>query len=158
MTTFKELCQGKMWRAVDAMLSGLKEFDQSDRFKVKMETYGCTDGAGMCFGCAATCAIQKITGVVFTPASILGTRQRATQTDVLESDLDYFENAIDNLRHGFIEYLVGYFSKGDELFATGKFETLQAIENNLPLLLDSDWRHNLAPYEKLLTFLKENDL
>lgn len=156
MKTFKELCDGKMWKAVEAMLTGLSEQSKRTDFKINMATFGRSDHK-VCFGCAATCTIQQLAGVNFTVSNIqdVGDRAYATQTDLY--DLSNFETAINELREGMISPLVNYFDKGKDVNYPKIYTSLRSIQASLPILLD-DWQYKLQPYYYLLNFLKQHDL
>lgn len=156
MKTFKELCDGKMWKAVEAMLIGLQEQNKRKDFKIVMETFG-RSFDNTCFGCAATCAIQQLTGVNFNSYDIRHEwlRAYAVETDV--SDLNDFEMSINDLREGMLHGLIIYFGKSEAIDDLHVRYEIMHIQKSLPRLLN-DWSNNLQPYYNLLNFLKQNDL
>ena len=91
---------------LDAMIQGLK----NPSCQVNMLTFG-KQRDGICFGCAATNAIQYLSGKKFTPDNIRGTHNRAEYLKINPKILSSFEIAIDQLRCGNIYtanmYLVG---------------------------------------------------
>lgn len=155
MKTFKELCDNKIWKAVDAMLTGLKSQSERCDFKIDMTSFGHSKD-GVCFGCAATCAVQQLAGENFIP-DFIGTM--STQADFLKFDLydmGAFETAIDELRKGIIYDLVRYFGKQKHIAFI--LEELKQCTVALPLLTTDTWHVNLQPYYDLLKLLKQNDL
>lgn len=46
------------------MVYSLIKQEERDRFVIDMDTYGAANGS-FCFGCAATCALQEMSGVLF---------------------------------------------------------------------------------------------
>lgn len=49
---------------VRAMINGLRRQDEREDFHIKMDKWaglGSLDGKPVCFGCAATCAVQELT-------------------------------------------------------------------------------------------------
>src|SRR5690606_4949256 len=71
--------------------------------KVLMSTFGFKEN-GICYGCAATNTICKLGGL--DPHIELGTWDSDGKRKYVENSrfLDYFEDAIDSLRQGNIEY------------------------------------------------------
>lgn len=139
MPTIAELLEHKPSRAISAMIEGLRAAPQRVDFAVDMDTYGHVGGdewpldyeamrpdqllvvkkGQMCFGCAATCAVFALSGELHNsgfPAAVLGDPDdRASllsdrfHTDVEETDLHEFENALDNFRRGYPVPLFAYF-------------------------------------------------
>jgi len=58
--TFKQLCNGKISVAIQAMIDGLEKQSQRPDFRVDMLSYSYTSNR-LCFGCAATCAVMELT-------------------------------------------------------------------------------------------------
>lgn len=155
--TMRELCNGKMWVAVEAMITGLQTIP-GEKFYVNMNTYGepSIRNPGVCFGCAATCAVQKLTGVMFAPNIIESATKRR---DTLGArDLLQFESAINALRTGHVDSLVEFFDAWDNITDKGLGTELGEIELYLPVLDNSSWRERLDEYKPLLDFLKKHDL
>ena len=59
-----------MYEAIDAMLIGLETIPNGS-FKIDMTTFGNIDN-NVCYGCAATCALQQLYDVRFTSDNIFG--------------------------------------------------------------------------------------
>jgi len=102
--------------AVQAMIDGLLEQDARKGFKVDMDTFG-SSMDGICYGCAATCAVQKIAGKDL-PADVIGmAREEAEFLGFDLKDVIDFEFAIDDLRAGDTKGLSEYYDRfiSDEL-------------------------------------------
>jgi len=83
-----------------AMVEGLR----NPVVKVNMYTFGESHIDGTCYGCAATNAICKISGLVFTNNSIGSMAYRSRYIGCDFDFLDCFESAIDSLRCGNLDY------------------------------------------------------
>ena len=107
--TFKNKCDGKVSVALQAMIDGLHYQSQRKDFKIAMKSFGdFNNNNGVCYGCAATCAVQKLSGVNFCDSSITGELTRAKFLDVNVHDLKDFEDAIDSARNGYLYELFVY--------------------------------------------------
>ncbi len=133
MKTFKEMCDNKMSVAVRAMCDGLESQSKRKNFIVDMHYYGLSRGK-ICYGCAATCAAQKIAGVNLTAVTIDESKDRAKKLGVDQLDLDMFEFAIDSFRQGKTGRLKRYFD-----LPWGDVEVPDQRWN----LEDDDWREQL---------------
>ena len=102
MRTFREILKVPS-AALEAMCDGLLEQYYRKDFIIDMGTFG---GAlnGICYGCAATCAIQKASGVNFTEETIYSKHTAGGHFDIYR-----FEQAIDHARNGQLKYLFEYF-------------------------------------------------
>lgn len=85
--------------ALRHMVNGLIKQSKRKNFKIDMGTYGDSHG-GVCYGCAATCAIQSITKINFTSSSIKTTHDRVGIIEGEFSELNAFESAINQARQG----------------------------------------------------------
>lgn len=85
------------YEVIDAMIQGLK----NPSCQIDMHTYG-SSKKGMCFGCAATNAIQYLADKKFTPDNINDVDSRSQYLNINVRYLEYFEDAINNLRCGYI--------------------------------------------------------
>ena len=94
---------------LNAMCDGLIHQSKRKNFKVDMDSFGGADGM-LCFGCAATCALQELHDVNFTVKNIdsLDTRARAVNMGITEDDLDTFEGVVDDARRGNLHWLYTY--------------------------------------------------
>lgn len=97
--TFRELCQGKPSIALKAMVAGLLKMSQRADCRIEMGTFGDFEN-GICYGCAATAAIQELCQIEFTPHQFMRERDRVEALGVETSDLRAFEYAIDSARKG----------------------------------------------------------
>lgn len=164
MKTFKELCDGKMWRAVEAMIVGLETQSKREDFHVNMTTFGtvaCKSSFGtfkaeeyhsktntVCFGCAATCAVQQLTGINFyTHHTVDKIIQRAELVSTSYNDLNDFETAIDDLRESDLLMLSQYMGVDIDVISV-------KLYNQLPVLESNNWRDGLPKYKVLLRYLK----
>jgi hypothetical protein len=84
--------------AIKAMLTGLRELP-NEKFQVDMSTFG-TWRNGICFGCAATCAVYQLTGRKPSVAIMGGIDGQARQLGLNYEMLFAFEDAIDLFRCG----------------------------------------------------------
>jgi hypothetical protein len=155
MKTLIELCEGKMWRAVEAMIEGLETQSKRGDFEIDMGRYGASAG-DICFGCAATCTVQQITGKNLDTHCINDTYDRASALDMNEYDLRMFECVINDLRCGTIHSLVIYFDKAAEVQPIIR-ELIYTVSLLNPLHSDT-WQQNLEPYRDLAKLLKQNDI
>ncbi len=131
--TFKELCDGKVSNAIYALCDGLVEQDARPDFEVAMSTFG---GAALtlCWGCAATCATQKLAGINLQVDSIRMEHLRARALDVDYRDLQDFEAAVNRFRMGQPRALCDYFGFDEE----APFKTIEGWR-----LEDDNWQEQL---------------
>lgn len=108
MRTYKDIL-GKPSAAVRAMIEGLKDYGNRKDFVVDMKSYGGSID-GTCFGCAATCACQKASGVDYNSKNINSEWDRSLVSDVSMADQYCFEACIDELRCGCPQGLMVYFN------------------------------------------------
>jgi hypothetical protein len=144
-----ELCEGKVWRAVEAMIDGLNKYSHNPYFKIDMNTWGRTDG-NICFGCASTCALQHLTGIELTPENVHIFHERIKVENKILSNVDLmrFEAVINCLRKGYLGPLFDYFKKDRALVGFRYMTTLST----------ADWQLHLHEYKTLLIALKEFDI
>lgn len=110
--TFREMCEGKPSKALRSMIEGLEAAEKRPDFKIDMGTFG-RSADGICFGCAATCAVQQLTNYEFTPDNLMG-ENFLNQSEALGCDpvdLIQFETAINGFRTGSPFLLLNYFDK-----------------------------------------------
>ena len=93
MKTILETIRQKPSSAIRAMIDGLKKQSQREGFEVCMGTYG-EYRTGICFACAATCALQELAGVDFTDDMISTVGSRAAVTGFDPVELRKFELAM----------------------------------------------------------------
>ena len=138
--------------AAAAMVAGLKIQAARDDFTVNMMVYGDVNNQkSMCFGCAATCAIQEHTGVDFDADNITDRYTRAAAVDVDMDTMRRFEEAIEGLRcsaAGRLGIFCGL-NEEDRLF-------LDDIFYSLPELQHMTWWEDLPKYEAALNVIKND--
>ena len=107
--TFREIL-GKPSSALQAMVDGLRSCGPN--FVVYMNSFGHIEN-GICYGCAATCCIQKATGKQY--ADFLekypdeNPEDYASFYGISVEEFSDFEGAMDLARRGFISSLLDYF-------------------------------------------------
>ncbi len=110
--------------------------------KINMSTFGSSNN-DVCYGCAATNTICKITDVKFNKLNIKRREYRATAVKSTEQFLELFECAIDELRRGYID---GYNSYA----AMGKFRRIQNPTGlELPYIESNYNKNDLNVYKQL---------
>ena len=142
--------------AVDAMINGLKNQSERAGFTVSMNSYGEAHGITaygeiMCFGCAATCAIQEYAGVNFNYRSIPNERARALAINVDVDILAEFEISIEWLRGGHA-YKLSNFCQLDE----DDHHSVNRYFVALPELTNENWDGYLLEYETALCELRRH--
>ncbi len=141
------------------MIEGLKEYSQKPDFKINMSTFGDVDlKDGICVGCAATCALQKLFNVSFKPYEILGLKNRAYVLKQNLRLLDDFETCVDSIRSGLISLSLREFHFFSEQKLNEKqIEKIREAYANLRLkpLINLSWEKNLPKYEEFLLKVKE---
>jgi hypothetical protein len=126
-----------------AMINGLKE----SPYQINMMTFGDaenTETGVVCFGCAATSCITKISGVTFTARNITNSEDRAQALSCQHSFIVSFEAAINELRSGW----VGNYNKLASIYGFEELPVPEDDEDELPALTTSDWRDNIIAYEQ----------
>lgn len=134
-------------QAVRAMIDGLRRQSNREGFEIDMDTFGQVSRE-VCFGCAATCAVQEIYGDLGADYDFSLTHYRAKMWGINQSDLEQFEFAIDNLRSGWDGVLFGYFG----------LEKPDYDIEELPCLHNGDWEEGLPAYERYASWLEEQGL
>jgi hypothetical protein len=139
--------------AVRAMIDGLREHSKREDFKINMAYFGLKPtlsllgDSNICYGCAATCALQKITGVTLVWETIEEVG-RVKAYDLQYGDMKTFEIAIDGLRCGELNSLFSYYG----------VPQIRWFDFNLPHLKTDSWEAGLPRYEKLYKKLIEKGL
>lgn len=151
--TLLELLFGltKMSDIIDVMVYGIETQSRRDDFKVDMNTFGRVDEEqpGVCFGCAATCALSTLTAIPFTVAKHTTEGwfteiKRTYNYERLMGAWVEIESFFDNLRRGFISEA---WQIPDQIF----FDHL----SGLPRLETDSWRENLHRYAEAAKQLRE---
>ena len=136
--------------AVAAMITGINNQDERDDFTINMEEYGDylhddETGETMCFGCAATCAIQEYFGVDFDEDDIRHDSGRAAAVNLNLKTYNYFEGCVDGLRRAEAYHLADFcqLNENDKAFVMDSFAGLRELDN-------CSWERNLYEYEDVL--------
>ncbi len=149
MIDIKEKIESKPSKALEFMVNGLIKHDKRNDFKVDMSTFGHYNiDDQMCYGCAATCAIQEITGMNLTKKTI-DTNNFYKNDSVSVKQKEYFENAINNARVGLL----------DTLFEFCKKKRYYKEEYDWMCIITTDnWKQELPKVKKLIKELKSKGL
>lgn len=123
-----------------AMIEGVK----NPSVNLDFNTYGSFDASdGLCYGCAATNAVCKISGITFTKENINTSQERGLAISEYTDSLFLFnfEHAIDYLRQGWVDM---YNNSARECgFAT---LPINRESENLPALLNGFYKKDLDAY------------
>jgi len=133
--------------ALQAMVDGLRKQSKRKDFVINMSTYGESRGE-ICFGCAATCAVQQISGINLTVEDI----DVANQSLKLGYDFDHlsaFEMSINAARLGDMYLLFLFF----DLVWQYDFDYDERF-----FLKTENWEEQLPAVEALIAELKEKGL
>lgn len=139
-------------QALQAMVDGLIEQNERPDFEINMNTFGTTSN-GMCYGCAATCAIQHLTGEDFTAKNIEDDYERSQLLQIDGDDLEHFECAIDEARCGYLNGLFSYFGVPASYLNDPKFEHQIGTA-----LEDSNWEERLPFFRERIKQLESEGL
>jgi hypothetical protein len=143
---------------LQVMLDGLAENSADPLFRVKMETFADVASNGVCFGCAATCAIAKLHGPLYSQtmaeARTLGVEAVGYRhfayilgKESLRKDIRDLEWAIDEARSGDLGELFE-FCGIDPDEADSRF-------NGRYRLMTSNWQEQIPAVEATIAALKE---
>lgn len=148
--------------AVQAMVDGLLEQSKRTDFAIEMTTFGMAT-KGVCFGCAATCTIQKMIGINFnnetiesrynTVDKILQTRWTGQPFELDHLGFREFEIAIDNLRKGYVDFLFKFYHVN-----YNEHELGEKYEKDLLYLTTGSWEEGLPRYQVLADKLRADGL
>lgn len=133
-------------QALQAMIDGLRTQSQRYDFKIRMGTFGHSDGA-ICFGCAATCAVQEIAQTNLSVSAMHYFVDRAAALNFELSGFAEFEGSIDTARYGDMGRLFEYF---DLDYSKGQNYNIDLV------LRDDDWEKVLPNYEALVARLEKD--
>lgn len=144
-------------KALRLIVAGLREIPNED-FRVNMLTYGATElnhkSEEICYGCAATCTIQKLAGERLDSASINNSYSRATKLGFDPSELEIFERIIDQLRKGMLSISATRFfniSQEQENIVWGLISSFSGLTSNFT-------EDQLVELEVIATKLEEKGL
>ena len=134
-------------QALRAMCDGLEEADSRPDFEIDMSTYGEVRN-NICFGCAATCALQELLEEPFTALEINDRyiSGRTLYAARLEPGWDFFEFAIDEARKARLHTLFEFFGVEDRWDSD--------LERELLCMGTSDWRGGLPAIRRLIDKLE----
>lgn len=134
--------------AAQAMVDGLRIQSKRSDFKIDMDDFGSTDGK-ICFGCAATCAIQVLNKKDFTVEDL---RSRAiSRRQAVRAAADKvarFESAINCFRMGVPIGLFNFFDIDYPAFTRSQNWYLD----------DDNWEDQLPKVEAYIKKLKSRNL
>ena len=109
MRLIKELAP-KPSDAIIAMLEGIEASKPNKEFILDFSTFG-RSGQTLCYGCAATCAVQQLSGIRFEVGhQIDNLTQRSELTKIKPIGLRGFELAIDDFRLGKVGLLSQFYA------------------------------------------------
>lgn len=139
--------------ALQAMVDGLLKYSKRKNFRIRMSTFGSIDHAPgnineyICYGCAATCALQQIANKDLNCGTNIGNQEvRARQLGFSIKDENEFEEAMDIARRGNTIDLFYY------------FRLAPPNNNNLVHpsygLQTSDWREQIPEVRRHIRALK----
>lgn len=148
MKTIKEIV-GTPSRALEYMCDGLLRQSKRKAFRIAMNTYGAYNhDKRLCFGCAATCAIQEIMGKNIPGKFLEWSIDRSGYFGLSNIDLKEFETAIDMASRSLFRRLFRYFDRDFPV-------ELNLYSFNLET---SNWRKELPKVRKLIEDMKKAGL
>jgi hypothetical protein len=136
MVTFKERCEGKVWRAMDAMIQGLDHKYHTPDNAVDFRTFGMyCDKSGKAYFNGATAGIQYILHYSFG-VDIENRDVKVMLSETSINDYERFEKALDDFSAGKIGSLLHYFDLSESRFYS------------LPAMNNRNWKDILYQYER----------
>ena len=147
----KELCPTP-YDAIFAMVKGLKKYSKRKRFLIDMTTFGrlsLMNNKKVCFGCAASCAIQEISKTSFKPNKLysLDLHTRAQITNFDAKQLRDFEDALDIARMGQLDILFHFYN----------LDSFHRIDyDNEFRLVNDNWESQLPAVIKIAKQIKKD--
>lgn len=143
--------KGKPSIALQMMIEGLQEQSKRKNFKIAMGTFGSSDYEYTCYGCAATCTIQKMAKKNFTHELITQGTDRAKFINADLDELSRFELAIDLSRKGMLYYLFQ--------FCKIPKKNIDVLESTYDYYLGNDnWKEEIPKVKKVISILKKHNL
>lgn len=136
--------------ALQMMMDGLIEQSKREDFEIDMHDFGRSDGTKMCYGCAATCAIQKIAGKNLTVGNIAYSTDRAKYLGFRHNELRIFEDAIDQARKGDLYTLFEFFYSSDYL------DDINIYQDRIYLRNAEDWEDKIPEIKRLIADLQKS--
>jgi len=140
-------------QAVRAMIDGLLAADRREGFKVDMNTFE-RYFEGICYGCAATCALQQMGGypLIFDTSGV-HRHVWATRREMMEQFV-LMESAIDFFRLGVIKNLLKF-------YGYNYLGWLKACADDAPeklYMTNGTWRDQIPVAEQWVEFLESKGL
>lgn len=160
--TMRDLCDGKVWKAVDAMVKGIARFHKRKSFRIDMNNYGGLTypkhvSRPICVGCAATCTIQQLSGIIFTVDTVYMRDERAADVGVAPEDIEAFELAVNSIRRGsaydIVEYMYGKARRYDRMSWT-----IYNLADGLPSMDNDNYMEVLPQFKQFRDELKKLDI
>lgn len=143
MTTFKELCEGKMWRAMEAVVQGLQQQNLIPCNAIDFRTFGMyCDKGNKAYCNAATAGIQYLLQYKFG-SDIENREAKILLSETSVTDYERFEKALDDFSAGRIGTLLHYFELNERIFW------------GLPAMNNNNWRAVLPEYIKSMLYYKK---
>lgn len=146
--------------AIKAMWAGLNAQSKRDDFIINMGTFGGQNRfSKQCFGCAATCTIQQISGIDFRPDQdkIETYGHRAKILGFEKVELAQFENCIDEFRWGNLDPLLFFYAERTNLLID-----MRQIPDAIALpdirMTSDDWMNYEAEVMTVIQHLEEKGL
>lgn len=145
MITFKERCGGKVWRAIEAMIVGLRAQHSISGNAVDFRTFGMYCDKGTKAYCnAATAAIQSSLQYMFG-SDIENREAKVLLSDTSMNDYERFEKAIDDFSAGKIGTLFHYFGVNERMYYS------------LPPMDNRNWQNILPQYVKTMHYYRKTN-
>lgn len=154
-------------RAIQYMLDGLLKQSKRRNFKIEMMTFGSVDRINqnkVCFGCAATCAVQEISGKNLTPAMFRNCYYKDDWVTATSENLNFhrlqlrdFEFAINSFRIGQPEDILKFFDPeiNGKVIYNEMWRSIYAL--NIDLQNDT-WRDQIPKIKEAIKILKSYNL
>jgi hypothetical protein len=150
MKYITELIESKPSKALQAMIDGLRNQSKRNDFRIVMTTFGeSNDKSNLCFGCAATCAVQELAKTNFTQSTIGSVFLRANKLQFDIDEFTCFEFSMDKARIGDVYDLFTFCNK-QEQFDTNYYDRF--------FLTSYTWEEQVPKVEKLIKELEEKGL
>jgi hypothetical protein len=135
--------------ALQAMIDGLREQSTRQNFRVDMHTFGeYSKNLGICYGCAATCAVQKLAGKNFEGSEIDFHPESARYLNLDKTQMVRFESAIDDARKCILEALFEFYEIQDVPDEVVYPESTWTLRN-------ADWEMQLPRVQRYVDFIRE---
>lgn len=152
----------KISDALQAMVDGLRKQSKRSDFKISMGTYGSSvltnededegpNNPYICYGCAATCAVQEIAQKDLTCEDLLSEdrNDQAIALGFYKQDIYEFESAINQARMGYLIEMAVYYKI--------PYHYLPPTDNRWSMR-DSTWEIELPKVEAYIALLRKKNL